>query len=88
MSVELLSPTVNPSKRIPVYPIVSSDCNNLYASVIAKSLQDGLAILPRQPKRSHIGKAKTSHCVAYGIVMRVFELPLHHGQLCPVNQIA
>jgi hypothetical protein len=68
-------------------PVVSSDCKDFDVSVVAQSLQDGLTILPGQSKRTYIGEAKTSHGVAYGIVIDVFELPLHHSHLRPVNQI-
>ena len=56
-------------------------------SGIAPLLQQVFAVVPRQPKGTHVGDAQARHYFAAGGKMLALELPVHHRGFCPRDEI-
>src|SRR5438132_192698 len=64
-----------------------SDSDNLHTRIIAQLLEDAGAIFPGQSKSLHVSQTETRYRITYGVVIRLFKIGFHHGDVRPRYQL-
>src|SRR5207244_12890466 len=63
------------------------DRDNLYTGIIAQLFEEAGAIFPGKSERLHVSQTETCYRIAYGVVIRLFKIGFHHGDVRPRHQL-